>query len=109
MVSADDFIRYLGRLEANLERIHSTTPVEQRDRVCEALATLMNTAAAFYRQKHIEDIKNESDARLAELHKFNGSKGAFLMLHQPINSTDQIAPHTPTPTCRFRFVTLGWI
>ena len=26
MVSADDFIRCLGRLEADLERIHSTTP-----------------------------------------------------------------------------------
>ncbi len=48
MISADDFIRILGRLEADLERIHST-PLEQRDLVREALDTLMRTAAAFAR------------------------------------------------------------
>ena len=108
MISADDFIRYLGRLEADLERIHSTTPLEQRDLVREALDTLMSTAAAFYRQKHIADIKSESDTRLAELHTFNGSKGAFSQLREPLYA-DQLAPHTPTPACRIRLASLGWI
>ncbi len=85
MISADDFIRYLGRLEADLERIHSTTPLEQRDLVREALDTLMSTAAAFYRQKHIADITSESVRRLAELRTFNGANGAFLELSQPRN------------------------
>ena len=108
MISADDFIRYLGRLEADLERIHSTTPLEQRDRVREALDTLMSTAAAFYRQKHIADIKSESDMRLAELQTFNVSKAAFMLLRQPLNE-DQLEPHTRAPACCVRVVSLSWI
>ncbi len=108
MISADDFILYLGRLEADLEHIHFTTPLEQRDRVRGALGTLMSTAAAFYRQKHIADIKSESDRRLAELRTFNGSRGAFLELRQPLYE-DQLAPYTPTPACRFRLVCLDSI
>jgi hypothetical protein len=94
MISADEFIRYLGRLEADLQRIHSTTPLEQQDRVRDALDTLMSKAAAFYRQKHIADIKSESDARLAELHTFNDSKGAFLRLRQPLYTDNAWAKGT---------------
>ena len=68
----------------------------------------MSTAAAFYRQKHIADIKSESDMRLAELQTFNGSKRASMMLRQPLNE-DQLEPHTPTPACCFRLVSLGLI
>ena len=60
----------------------------------------MSTAAASYRQKHIADIKSESDMLLAELDTFNGSKQAFMMLRQPLNE-DQLEPHTPTPACCF--------
>ena len=49
MISADLFIRYLGALEDDVERIYSTTPLEQRDRVREALAKLMSKAAALDR------------------------------------------------------------
>ena len=108
MISPNDFIQYLGRLEGDLERIHSTTPLEQRERVRQALDTLMSKAAAFYRQKHIADIKSESDMRLAELHTFSGSKAAFMPLRQPLNE-DKLEPHTRTPACCFRLVSLGWI
>ena len=68
----------------------------------------MSTAAAFYRQKHIADIKSESDMRLAELHTFNGSKAAFMPLRQPLNE-DKLEPHTRATACCFRLVSLGWI
>ncbi len=83
MISADDFIQYLGRLEADLEQTHLTTPPDQRDRVRGALGTLMSTAAEFYCKKQIADITSESFRRLAELRAFNGSTGAFLELRPP--------------------------
>ncbi len=85
MISADDFIQYLGRLEADLEQIHFTTPLEQRDRVRGALGTLMSTAAEFYCKKQIADITSESVRRLAALRAFHGSNGAFLELSTPRN------------------------
>ncbi len=85
MTSADDFIQYLGRLEADLEQIHLTTPLDQRDRVRGALGTLMSTAAEFYCKKQIADITSESVRRLAALRAFHGSNGAFLELSTPRN------------------------
>ena len=107
MVSANEFTQYLGRLEADLERIHLNTPLEQRERVQEALTTLMSKAAAFYRQKHIADIKSESDMRLAELQTFNGSKRAFLVLERPLNQ-DQLEPYTRTSAGCFRLGSFGF-
>ena len=106
VIGADKFIQYLGVLEADLERIYSTTPLEHRDRVRKALATLMSKAAALYRQKHIAEVESESDARLAALHKFNGSKGAFILLRPPTLCTDQLAPHTPPPRVDFAWFRL---
>ena len=83
MIIADDFIQYLGRLEADLEHIHFTTPLDQRDRVRGALGTLMSTAAEFYCKKQIADITSESVGRLDALRTFHGSNGAFLELNPP--------------------------
>ena len=80
MISADDFTQYLGRLEADLEQIHLTTPLDQRDRVRGALGTLMSTAAEFYCKKQIADITSDSVRRLAALRTFHGSNGAVLEL-----------------------------
>ena len=86
MISADDFTQYLGRLEADLEQIHLTTPLDQRDRVRGALGTLMSTAAEFYCKKQIADITSDSVRRLAALRAFHGSNGAFLELGTPRNT-----------------------
>ncbi len=83
MISADEFIKYLGRQEADLEQIHLTTPLDQRDRVRGALGTLMSTAAEFYCKKQIADITSDSIRRLAALRTIHGSNGAFLELCTP--------------------------